>query len=435
MSATSISPIIARRWPLHLLLFVITFGYIAATRVAVLAPLHTGHLAVMLLFGWCLVRTGKIHIPRTILFFSLFAAFVGVYHAIVATYFGSDPAPLLSICVSMVIYLFFGNHLARLVTRLGVPKDELGTYLIGLVAFVILTNSAVALMEAVWRPSKLFLESFLLDDSAIPYALHPFKVRGFISGAGAGLSVGDAVGVQCFAYLTWRRRLNPVVALACSTVIVAATIFIGRTGLIFGLIFLVGQFLLVLYMTADVRRSGIALLLVLSLCFAVYTLISRFEIDAGAAQWAFEWYNAVSDRSFSTGSTDALQTMLLLPEKATYLLTGIGLFEGESPIMDRSDSGYIRTVLSLGLPLAALTYGVIVGIFARTAQAFPESRRFVVGVLGLMAIVEIKEPFLYQNVTGRIVFLFAGAAMYATSGAMTRRYWWSTPVPDALAHG
>ena len=104
--------------------------------------------------------------------------------------------------------------------------------------------------------------------------------------------------------------------------------------------------------------------------------------------------------------------MLYLPDDPVHLLFGIGFFEGLGNIYPRTDSGYLKTILSIGVPLGILLYAVIIFMFFRVNRVSSKYFWLVVSVSGVMLLVEVKEPFLYQNFAARMIFLLSGAAMF-----------------------
>ncbi|CAN5787255.1 hypothetical protein BH11GEM2_BH11GEM2_06910 [soil metagenome] len=394
--------------------FLLTVGFIYSTRFRAIAPLHTGHVAVLILFAGFGARYGRIHLPVSIVAFALFAASIAIYSTIVATYYGHEPVAFVTICLSMVVYVAFGFHLAAFALRRGITREQLATYLLLMIVAGIVLNSTLCLAEALSRPLKQAVESAIIDDSPFPYAMHPFKVRGLVAGAGAALSVGNAIAILMVIQLTWRGQVNMLVGSASSATILISTIFIGRTGLLIGIPLFVIQIGLVVYMgRRDSRSRAIALLTLAACAAAVYYVTTKVTLDAEVGRWAFEWYDALTEGSYSTSSTDDLQTMLYLTDDPMHLLLGVGLFEGASRVEVRTDSGYVRTILVLGLPLALLLYAVITGMMARIARAFPDTRPFVLLSILILFIVEVKEPFFYQNMVARMLFLLAGAAVAA----------------------
>lgn len=62
-----------------------------------------------------------------------------------------------------------------------------------------------------------------------------------------------------------------------------------------------------------------------------------------------------------------------------------------------NDSGYIQTYYALGLPMAIIFYLTILSVFVRL-WATSDHRRVMAGLIALMFVVELKEPFILKHV-------------------------------------
>lgn len=397
----------------HSAVFGLMFCFLLAPRFAITDPLNGGHIAVALMFGAFALSLRRLPIPGAMLEFTGFAACLGIYDAVLVTHFGHTSNDFVSVTISMIVYSIFGYYFARAVVRHGITADEVITYLLILIAAVLFLNSAVGLAEGVSRPVKLYFESWLIDTSDYPYAVHPFRVRGFAAAGGAGLSVANAMAMLILIHLMMRNGLNAVASLVASTVVLLSTIFVGRTGLVFGLGFYVVHWLLAASRAVGDRGTRTSMLVFVAVIVAlVYRYQDFLVLDAATAGWAFEWYDGLNEGTLTTASSDSLAGMLFIPDNTLHLLFGVGLFEGPSLISERSDSGYMKTMLSIGLVLSVALYSTIAVLFSRVVRADSSTRWLVTATLVFLLIVEIKEPFMYQNVGGRIVFLLIGAAMF-----------------------
>jgi hypothetical protein len=72
----------------------------------------------------------------------------------------------------------------------------------------------------------------------------------------------------------------------------------------------------------------------------------------------------------------------------------------------------VKTVLSIGLLFGAMMYAFIGWLFFRIVLVSRKYISMVIAVLAFMYVVEIKEPFLYQNFAARVVFLLSGIAWF-----------------------
>jgi hypothetical protein len=204
-------------------------------------------------------------------------------------------------------------------------------------------------------------------------------------------------------------------------VIVASNVFTGRTGLIFGALFLSALVFSLVF--AAVKKGFSAAPKLVLLCvflFLFANAVLGFDLDAEARDWAFEWLEGLATGHLRSESSDELGTMLFLPTQAHHLLFGIGFFEGDSTLYPRSDSGYVKTIFSVGLIFGAMLYFGIGRMFWHVSRVPGGSRLLVICVLLFMFIVEIKEPFLYQNYAARVICLLSGGAIFVKQ-ALRRR--------------
>jgi hypothetical protein len=195
-----------------------------------------------------------------------------------------------------------------------------------------------------------------------------------------------------------------------------SNVFTGRTGLILGIVFvlILGVVLLVKNFRSGVYGGiRISILVLSSMFFLQFTY--DFDLDAEASAWAFEWVDYFNTGKIETASTQDLENMLFLPNNLIDLLFGIGFFEGDSRLYSRSDSGYLKTLFSIGVILGTLLYFVIGRLFFNLSKVSRKYHWLVVLVLAYMFFVEIKEPFLYQNFASRLILLLSGASLFVLS--------------------
>lgn len=405
-----------------LFLFLILFGFIFSPRVNLGVVIHLGFFSVFFLAIVVAFKQRRFALPRPLLIVAIFFLSLAIYHLALAVFFGNNPIYFISICISVVVYVVFGWIVASFLAEWGVNACALIDRLIMMCAVAVFVNSVIILVEYLSPDTKFFLESMLLNVESQSiygsYAEHPFLLRGLSSAGGAGLSVVNALAILLFIFLVVNKKISSGTALFCSLVIVLSTIFIGRTGLIFGLLFL---FVLLVVLIIQNLRSGLdgflrAVALILFLLFTImFALNFDFDFNPEVFNWAFEWVDGLLSGRLETASSDDLKSMLFLPDNPLHFLFGIGFFEGNNDLYPRTDSGYLKTILSVGVLFGYLLYFVIVFMFFRLCKVSKKYRWLVVSVLAFMLFVEVKEPFLYQNFAARVIFLLSGAALFVIS--------------------
>lgn len=395
--------------------FFAVFFFLFAPRLAIGGGVSTGMLAVLCVVALAIKARRRITIPLPLLYVGACFVLFALYSTVMASIYGNNPVYFISICLSVTVSLVFSWFFAELVSETGLANKELVFFIVTLMAWAIFVNSLVIVLEYLFPPLKTAVEAFLyLDETAnINYADHPFRFRGLASAGGASLSIINAVGVLLIIFLFFSKKMGGALGILLALVMVVSNIFTGRTGLIFGIVFF--AILLALVLTRLSKSGlkglmGVVLFAVVCALFMQYAL--SFQLDPEVALWAFEWVEGLTSGQVSSSSSDDLGTMLFLPTNVVHLFLGIGFFEGEGRIYPRSDSGYVKSILTLGLVGSLFLYALIGKILLDLRKVDKCFVWLILPILAFLLIVEIKEPFMYQNFAARVVFLLSGTAMF-----------------------
>lgn len=372
--------------------FVAIYFFIFSPRLAVGGGLNTGLLVVAGLFLIAATVHRRLSFPKSVLTISGVWAFLAVYSTLLAEYYGNNPSYFLNISMAVIISILFSWFFAEILSANGVPDDSLIETLMMLSVAVIFVNSTIIVSEFFAPDFKSALESIQFQDPGanINYFEHAFRFRGLASGGGAGLSILNALGVLLIIFLVIWRRLPGFVGLLAALVIVASNVFTGRTGLIFGILFLIILQTMILSrsMLTGVRGVIGGLLLIFAFVIIVQ-LVMNIDLDTEVSGWAFEWVDGLMSGKVDSASSDDLESMLFLPDQVQHLFFGIGFFEGDGRLYPRSDSGYVKTILSIGILFGGVLYGMIGWMFAQLRKVDRRYTLMVVAVLGYMYFVEI----------------------------------------------
>lgn len=396
-----------------LALSILCFGFLYAPRLAIGVNLGTAAVAFMLAWRWrdlgAAARSADLRLSV-----ALVLALIA-YHLILARFYQNNPLYAIRILSSLPVYLVFG-FLFTLSLRSRSATSQVADVIwevARITMWVTVANSVVVLLQSAFPWIKAESESLLLQEiTNIDYASHPFRSRGFSAAGGAALSVMLAVAAWIAAALTLVGRLTALSGVSAMAVLTTANIFVGRTGLVAA----TGAFALYLFIQMSMGifargRSRSQALFVSGLLLVLPSLTLRFvDLNSEVLLWAFEWIGQSGDGFGSSGSTDELRGMLFLPSTAGHLTTGVGFFEGTSLQYGRTDVGYMKTILAFGFPIAGLIYLTICALWLRLMSRHNQLVLLLAPILALLLIVEIKEPFLYQNYAGRFVFLMIGAS-------------------------
>lgn len=410
----------------NVILFSLVFFFIFSPRLSLPFPIHTGFLGIALFGSWVLImRRRSISFSIPVMQIIGFFIFLATYHSIISFYFDNEWIHFVSICISVIVSFLFGWLFANYMDLSSSPSSNLYDSILVMLCAAAVANSSLILFEYFNPEVKIMIESLLVQvkDGNIDYATHSFRIRGLASAGGASLSVFNAVNIISFIFLWRLGRVSAVLAISGSTILTLSNIFTGRTGLILSLIFLT---ILVFFVFAANLRKGFSGLkftfILLTLLATFYRFIASFELDSEAAGWAFEWLDNIDSGSVSSASSDDLQSMLFLPDNPLHLLLGIGFFEGYGSLYPRSDSGYVKSILSIGLPLSFSLYLLLVLVFSSIILVAKKYLFFIIPVVLVMLIIEIKEPFFYQNFLGRFLILLSAASLYMLHKAKRRTF-------------
>lgn len=397
----------------NIFIFCIIFLFIFAPRLSIGGGINLAFVSLLIVLFLFVIERRRLIVNKQFFMLGSFLLALANYHSILGVIYGNDVTFFATILVSIFLYVVFGWALSFILVKRGVNLSSLLDQLILLCAIAVFLNSAVIIIEYLFPAFRAVVESYLITNEAVNYAEGGVVYRGFSAAGGAGLSVANAVGILLFIYLALNARVSNSLALFCSLVNVLASIFVGRTGLIAGLIFVSIFVLMLLFKNLRSGISGIgrAVVLVVAVLF-VLQFLNSFDLDPETAYWAFEWANGLDSGWPDTGSTNELKAMLFLPDNPIHLLFGFGFYEGVNSLYPRSDSGYLKTLFSIGLIPGAILYFVIAALFYKLCKVSNNYRWLVVSILLFMFAVEVKEPFLYQNFTARVIFLLSGAAMF-----------------------
>lgn len=392
------------------------FAFIFAPRITAGIPLNLGILTfvVVLIVG----RAYLAQLATNVEFLTLAAFFllIGLYDLVVGTIYDNDPRFIIQIVISLICYLVFGHIVGQLLAK---RHEDFGYTLVRicrLFLICVLINSLLVLLESFSPPVRRIIEGVLYTSSApdgLNYLTHPFQVRGFAAAGGAGLSLANGLAVWICAALIVLGEYPMWRGFALMVVVASASIFVGRTGLIVGL-FGVAMFLFVQICVKPLTglKSGIRAIGLITVIAAIGLALFKFvNADSEVLGWAFEWLSGFGRGTLTSASSDDLQSMLFFPSDAVHVLFGIGFFEGSTSLYPRTDSGYLKTLLSIGLPLSVLLYSVILFSLLRVAFLSKKTLLLILPMFLIMIVVEIKEPFLYQNFAARFLFTIIGASL------------------------
>ena len=247
---------------------------------------------------------------------------------------------------------------------------------------------------------------FVLEAKGNLSGLESFRVRGFTNSGGANLSMAMAIVgfISLYLFLEYRKIIYGLTTF----LVVISALFIGRSGVVGFTLFSIP--LIVVAITCrciSISTATKGLIFIILIIFLI-TILS-YQLDENSILLWWNWfYGEASDSAID------LWSMYFHTFTMHDIFLGKGFFEEPIDGHERSDSGYIKALLSVGAPAAMLFYfGLMVRyvngalLFIRYSSDKILSGTFCLALLLMALFFEAKEAMLYQNYTGRILlFLF-----------------------------
>lgn len=241
------------------------------------------------------------------------------------------------------------------------------------------------------------------------------RFRGVHDSGGFSLSAILALGAVYGVYSVFSRTNSATIWRFFSISIIALSIMlVARTGVV---VFLLGVGLLAIRWPL---KSFIVSLVFLAFCASAILLFQyffpeRFEFfSTYIFEYAFEIFiNYSEGRGLTSASTDDLKSMLFLPELLN-IIFGSGSFDDQSGGVARSDSGYLKTLLASGIVGFILVYTSYWWMFLKVwtnVRQSADAGYFVLVLLCLILVLEVKAPVFYQNDVSRLFILVFSSAL------------------------
>lgn len=400
----------------NFLLTVCIFLFIFGTQFKVI-PIGSSYLVLFALIILNPKKVYKFFSNVEILFYALIFMTIGIYSMLLSTIYGFDNY-FLKILSGIVVYILFGYLFIANILCNQDFESKCKIYKIMLFIVVAISfNSFIIILEYFNPDFKYFIENLIVENfmSETSYLEHSFRIRGLATAGGAALSVVISFGILMSVYLYFIKYLSLQVAVILIVIMNISNIFTGRTGLLLGLIFSFILFILLLYKSVFNLKlfiKNILLSVVIITLFLIF--LNDYKLNDDVFYWAFEIFiNFSESGKIESSSSNELLTMFLLPDDIIHLLFGIGFYEGNQPLdYIRSDVGYIKSVFSIGLPLSIFMYALLFNLIYKLKNIDYITKVGIPFVILLLMLIELKEPFIYQNYLSRVIFSLVGAYMH-----------------------
>lgn len=331
---------------------------------------------------------------------------LGAYAGFMTSLYGGGDLSFMKVMISLVVYMAVGFLVGRFLVTRGYTTTSALSLLLKIALVVIVLNSAIVVASFFAPSFKLAIESVLAAASNIDYKTHGFRLRGLASAGGASLAAMHAIGIWIALALHRRKDISVVSLVLSSSLILVAMLFIGRTG------FVIVALALLIYVVATtsiaaLSRVFLAAAVLGATIYFGWTFVSDL-IPPGVQQYSLLFFFDGTEGLKQEGTLDTLSQELFLPDNLNHLLFGIGYYNGENILRQATDPGYMKSLLSLGLPLAVLLYASLLRFLWPLLRS-RDGRILVLPIVLLLLFAEIKEPFFYSGYAARLLFLLGGA--------------------------
>lgn len=393
-------------------IFNFTFSFLGVPSVALLIP-----LAVILILVNAKLRdfiSYAFVISRFAIVALLLAGFVGVLLSVV---WGNSETIFLEIFLKFIIALL----LALIISFYAADdRQNSGNALYGFhrcfeLIYWATVLQAFFIMLSFVEPSFRELLSTSLANRGNIEVDSALRFRGVHDSGGFNLSAILALGAIYGVYSVYSHINKATIWRFISISLISLSItLVARTGVV---VFLFGFLLLAIRwplksFIVSVVFTGFS---ILAIFLFQYFFPDRFEFfSTYVFDYAFEIFiNYSKGQGLTSASTDDLKSMLFLPDLLN-IIAGSGSFDDQSGGVARSDSGYLKTLLASGIVgflLVYVSYGWMFLKIWTGVRRFAEAGYFVLVLLCLILVLEIKAPVFYQNDVSRLFLLTFSSAL------------------------
>lgn len=304
------------------------------------------------------------------------------------------PSYFLGLAISLLGFSFIMSRIFRSFEEF--CKVQLG---------LILCQACVALVCRVSLPvSYFFFENFTSGGHWTLADGIRRRVRVPIFGSiGAIASWVMFLGLIACGYLLVKTK--KIRYIFCYGIILFSMLFVGRTGLYLGILFLGFIFL---YLIFTDRRAAKGILILGAIGIVLVAAFLIFTPDIPLKHQMIDWVGEIFVSGFGHKSTMGILREMGIPPLSWETFWGTSIFFGLTKGMKTlciSDSGYIRNYMAMGLVGSLVYYVGIYGLIFTNIRRVDDKlkRRLLWCLMFFVVLAEYKEPFLYNSPNGMVL--------------------------------
>lgn len=395
--------------------FVFFFSYLLAPTLDLgIGTLNLGLLSISIVFTLSIINNmfgnESFFTLNTKLFFVILGClFLGLYsHMLFYMHGGNYSTSYLDTFIKMILYLASGYFLVNLTLKRWESYSEFVENMIFLSILVAFANSIVILLQYFFPEFRIVTNSFfIMGDSNINFLIDETRFKGIANGGGASLSVfmGLAAVFSIIFYL--QKKFSLIWFSVIFFTISTALIYVGRTGIFIILFGFVLVFFRSLFLSDNKIRSFLLAVFVFGLLclggFIALEFLPRYFIER------YFFFLSGSSGLRNEGTIEILRNMLTLPDTLKQFFFGTGSASGSFLTGQSADIGYMKTATMFGIPTSFLLYAMIFFTAVLATRAMGKSKIYMLIIIMVLAIVEIKEPFLFKGPSARFFYFLLGA--------------------------
>lgn len=277
-------------------------------------------------------------------------------------------------------------------------KEELELKLMKMIVLSGFIVSISCIFEFIFPEFKILINKIIDTSGNINYE-DSFRVHGLASSGGASLSVSiSLIGILSFILFKLEKSY---MWFFISIFLFFSTIIIGRTGILISVLFLILSNL-------QLKNLPIFIIVVLSFGFFWNNYLIDSEYYNIIYGYSFELVkNYIESGNFESNSLSHLNTMYFLPEWNHFLYGG-GYWRYPTHEYLLSDVGYIKMLMGYGIFGFLVFYIFNFYIFFKAFMYygyFFNHKLYFYFLFFILFIVEIKESFLIQNYSIRVMLI------------------------------
>lgn len=281
---------------------------------------------------------------------------------------------------------------------------------------IMLLQSVVVFVAAANTPFRLFVyENFSTSDGRFDSTVYwGTRIVGIYLDSSFG-SITMSLACILLVYLRLDGKIARTPFVLLYVVVLAATFFVGRTGLYLELIVLLAYLLLERDFSTKI---SIGICVAVGCLAALSVVLSKVdgEISKLIVNWATELFN----EDTRTNTIDVLASMSV-PPLSPQMVLGTNVTLGVLPdgSLMTSDSGYARTYSCIGVVGFALYYSSMLLLVKSWIPKSSKPTRYFIALLAIIAfIIEIKEPYFMKYnymIVIMVIIIFASTRQVETS--------------------